>query len=208
MTDLEAFTTFLRLMAGRTAIEINLSKLSGDAGVTHPTIRSWLSVLEASFICVRLPAWHRSNRKQAVKAAKVHFVDTGLACYLLGITEPSQLVNHPLRGALFESWVVSEVLKWREHRGLPRRMFHVRGSKGLEVDLVVEEGNRLTAVEVKSGATVAGDFFASLARFGAGLSSRNYPGEFDARVVYGGATSQDRVVARVVPWNRIHETRW
>ena len=208
VSDLEAFSTFLKLMAGRTANELNLSSLCGDAGVTHPTLRAWLSVLETSFLCVRLPAWHRSYRKQAIKAAKVHFLDTGLACYLLGITEPRQLVTHPLRGALFESWVVSEVLKWRLHRGLPRRMFHLRHAKGLEVDLVIEEGNRLTATEVKSASTVATEFFTSLGHLGSDVSSSDGHLEFDARVVYGGDNAQQRDAAEVIPWHQIHDRHW
>ncbi len=208
VADLETFTTFLKLMAGRTANEMNLSNLCGDAGVTHPTLRAWLSVLETSFLCVRLPAWFRSYRKQAIKAAKVHFLDTGLACYLLGITGPRQLVNHPLRGALFESWVVSEVLKWRLHRGLPQRMFHLRHAKGLEIDLVIEEGSRLTATEVKSAATVATDFFKSLSRLRSDVSCSDDYLDLDARVVYGGDTGQQRETATVIPWNRIHDSSW
>ena len=208
VTDLEAFTTFLKLVAGRTASELRLSTLGSDAGVTHPTVRSWLSVLEASFLCVRLPAWHRSHRKQVVKSPKIHFVDSGLACHLLGITEPRQLRHHPLRGALFESWVVSEVLKWRLHRGLPERMFHLRETRGAEVDLLVEEGDRLTAVEVKSGATIAPDFFRSLQRLRDEVSSHEPHLRFDPRVVYGGEAAQHRSAATVIPWRELHEHPW
>lgn len=208
VTDLEAFTTFLRLVAARTANELNLSTLGGDAGVTHPTARSWLSVLEASFICVRLPAWTRSPRKQLTRSPKVHFVDTGLACYLLGITDPAQLRRHPLRGALFESWVVSEVLKSRVHRGLPERMFHYRETKGLEVDLLIEEGDRLTAVEAKSAATVAADFFRPLERLGAAVEARSTHLDFDALVVYGGDTGQSRRGLTVIPWHQIQNHSW
>ena len=208
VADLEAFTTFLRLTGGRTANELNLSSLGGDAGVTHPTVRAWLSVLETSFICVRLPAWHRSFRKQVVKSAKIHFLDTGLACYLLGITEPRQLKHHPLRGALFESWVVSEVMKWRAHRGLPQRMFHLRHAKGLEIDLIVEEGSRVMAVEVKSASTVARDFFTSLKRVGDDIAARDPHVEFDARIIYGGDATQRRGDATVIPWNRLHDHQW
>jgi predicted AAA+ superfamily ATPase len=208
VTDLEAFTTFLRLVAGRTANELNLSTLGGDAGITHPTARAWLSVLETSFICMRLPAWHRSQRKQAVKSPKIHFLDTGLACHLLGITEPDQLRYHPLRGALFESWVVSEVLKSRLHRGLPERMFHLRDAKRMEVDLIVEEGDRLTAVEVKSAATVAADFFTPLRRLGADVEVRQPHLTFDPRVVYGGDAGQQRGEATIIPWRQMHEHPW
>lgn len=208
VADLEAFTTFVQLVAGRTACELRTSTLGGDAGVSHPTVRSWLSVLEASFVCVRLPAWHKSHRKQVVKSPKIHFLDSGLACHLLGITAPGQLVHHPLRGALFESWVVSEVLKWRLHRGLPQRMFHLRETRGAEVDLLVEEGSRLTAVEVKSGATIGSDFFAALERLGEEVSVRDRHLTYDPRLVYGGDAAQRRSAATVIPWREIHEHEW
>lgn len=208
VTDLEAFTTFLELVAGRTACELRLSSLGGDAGVTHPTARSWLSVLEASFVTLRLPAWHRSPRKRVVKSPKIHLLDTGLACHLLGITEPRQLPRHPLRGALFESWVVSEVLKSRLHRGLPQRMFHLRETRGAEVDLLVEEGDRLTAVEVKSGATIAPDFFKALRRLGDDVESSQPHLRFEPRIVYGGETAQHRKAATVIPWRELQEHDW
>lgn len=208
VTDLEAFGTFLELTAGRTATELNLSTLGNDVGITHPTVRSWLSVLEASFLCMRLPAWHRSARKRRVKAPKLHFMDTGLVCHLLGIIEPEQLRRHPLRGALFESWVASEVTKWRLHRGLPPRMFHYRETRGLEVDLLVEEGERLVAVEAKSAATVAGGFLKPLGRFCTEIRDRQPHLECEARLVYGGATAQQRSTAAIVPWDRIQEHTW
>jgi predicted AAA+ superfamily ATPase len=208
ITDLEAFTTFIRLVAGRTANELNLSTLGGDAGITHPTVRAWLSVLETSFLCLRLPAWRRNLRKQTVKSPKIHFVDTGLACHLLGITAPEQLRYHPLRGALFESWVVSEILKSRLHRGLPERMFHMRETRGFEVDLLIEEGDRLIGVEMKSAATVAPDFFMALQRLDADLGMRQPHLTFDARIVYGGNTSQRRSNATVIPWHQLHQHSW
>jgi predicted AAA+ superfamily ATPase len=208
VTDLEAFATFLELAAGRTGGELNLSRLAGDAGVTHPTVRAWLSVLEASFLTLRLPAWHHSPRKQVVKTPKLHFLDTGLACHLLGIMEPGQLLRHPLRGALFESWVVSEVYKWRLHRGLPARMFHYRESRGVEIDLLVTSGDRLLAVEAKSGATVAGDFFTSLLRFTAEAEERDPHLAHEARLVYGGDVGQRRSRATLIPWHALHEHAW
>jgi predicted AAA+ superfamily ATPase len=100
--DLEPLHTFMRLLAGRTAQELNLSSLGADAGVSHNTARSWLSVLEASFLVFRLPAWSRSPRKRLVKTPKIHWMDTGLVCHLLGIRNPDDLKTHPLRGSIFE----------------------------------------------------------------------------------------------------------
>jgi uncharacterized protein len=206
--DLDAFTTFLRLTAGRTAQEENLSTLGADAGVAHPTVRSWLSVLEASYVVFRLPRWHRNLRKRAVKAARLHLLDSGLACHLLGIRSPEQLRVHPLRGAVFESWVASEVLKARLHRGLPADLFHLREDRGLELDLVAEGAGKVIGVEVKSGATVASGFFTHLLEFGARLADHHPHLVAELRLVYGGAEEQTRHGVRVLPWSAIQEVEW
>jgi predicted AAA+ superfamily ATPase len=205
--DLEAFTAFLRHCAGRSAQEVNLSALGGDVGVSHNTARAWLSVLEATFLCHRIPAWHRNLRKQLVKAPKLHFVDSGLLCHLLGIATPEQLRHHPLRGAIFESWVAAEVFKARAHKGLAASMFHFRDAKGLEVDLVVEASRELLLVEAKSGATLGGDFFAPLQRL-AELAAGDEPKPIAQRVVFGGDRGQRRGSARAVPWSSIQSVDW
>jgi len=206
ITELSSFATFLKLCAARTGQEINLSALGGDAGVTHNTARAWLSVLEASFLCFRLPAWHVNVTKQAVKAGKLHFFDVGLACHLLGILEPDQLRHHPLRGALFESWVASEVYKSRVHRGLEPRLFHYRDARRLEVDLLVDLGAEALLVEAKSAQTIARDFFDSLAKLSDLLAARNLrPRCF---VIYGGTSGQSRRQAEVVPWEKIASGPW
>lgn len=195
--DLLSFTDFLRLSAGRSAQEINLSTLGGDAGVSHNTARQWLSVLEAGYLIQRLPAWHTYLRKQIVKAPKLHFIDTGLACQLLDIREPEQLRHHPLRGALFESWVAAEVLKRQVHAGLTPRLYHYRESRGLEVDLLLEAGGQRYAIEAKSSATLAPEFFAPLERLSGVLP------DIRAGVVYGGNTVHRRDPLIAVPWNQM-----
>lgn len=204
VTDLVTFTSFLRLAAGRSAQEVNLSNLGSDVGVTHPTVRAWLSVLETSFVVFRLPAWRRNVRKRVVKAAKLHFVDTGLACHLLGIRNADQLRAHPLRGAIFETWVASEILKARLHRRLRADLFHLRETRGAELDLVVE-GPRPIGVEVKSAATVAPDFLDGLR---AVLASGGAAGEMDARLLYGGARRERRGEIDVIPWAEIQSVDW
>lgn len=207
ISDLETFTRFVRLCAGRTAQELNLSALGADAGVSHNTARAWLGVLEASFVVFRVAAWHRNIRKQLVRSPKLHFVDSGLACHLLGIGDARQLRFHPLRGALFESWVASEVLKQRLHSGRPANLFHFRESRGVEVDLIVEDGPVRFAAEAKAGQTVAVDFFSSLKRFSA-LIPPGDPARTLARVVYGGEQSQERGEAKVVSWRQVADERW
>ena len=108
-----------------------------------------------------------------MKSAKLHFVDTGVAAYLLGIREPDQLRTHPLRGALFESWVASELVKQAAHGGLRRDLFHYRDTNGLEVDLVSVSGREVLLTEVKSGATVASDFTHAIERLADGLRTRD-----------------------------------
>jgi predicted AAA+ superfamily ATPase len=200
VSDLQVFSGFLKLCAGRTAQEINLSKLGSDAGVSHNTARSWLSVMETSYIIHRLPAWHTNIRKQVVKAPKLHFFDSGLVCYLLGIREPEQLYFHPLRGAIFESWVVSEIYKVCVHSGLQPRLFHYREARGPEIDLLIEQGQDLAAVEIKSGTTLNKDYFYNINKFSDSIKYTNRRHTVRSHVVFGGEDSQQRLNAQVLSW--------
>jgi len=203
--DLQTFTSFLKLCSGRTAQEINLSKIGNDAGISHNTVRSWLSVLETSYIIHRLPSWHTNIRKQIVKSPKLHFFDSGLACYLLGIREPDQLYHHPLRGAIFESWVISEIFKASVHSGVQPRIFHYRETRGIEIDMLIEQPEGMDVVEIKSGATVSGDFFKNLERFSDRLKSTNKKHSLQKYVIYGGDNTQKRSKAQVLSWRDVHQ---
>ncbi|HVS00744.1 MAG TPA: ATP-binding protein [Thermoanaerobaculia bacterium] len=206
--DLLTFQTFLRLCAGRVAQLVNLSGLAADAGVTHNTARSWLSVLEAGYIAWRLPPFHANVSKRLVKTPKLHALDSGLVCYLLGIRSPDQLRDHPLRGAIFETWVASEILKSQVHHGLSPSLSFFRDRKGAEVDVVIEEGLSLLAVETKSGQTIAQDFFTGLESFRTLMAASNPPRQPRSLVVYGGAETQRRSVAEVVSWSDLDRCRW
>jgi predicted AAA+ superfamily ATPase len=195
--DLSAFATFLRLCAGRTATELNLSDLGRDAGVSHNTARSWLSVLETGWILARLPSWHRNVAKQQIKAHKLVFLDSGLACWLLGVRDPGQLAVHPLRGAVFESWVASEILKWRFARGLPAALLHYRETRGVALDLLVDGSPRI-AVEAKSGATLAGDWLDHLVRWDDGRRV----------LVHGGEAQGHERDVELVPWHTVPSVDW
>lgn len=198
--DLAAFRTFVELCAGRTAQERNLDDLASDTGIARATARTWLSVLEATFLTLRLPAWSSNARKRAVKAPKLHLADTGLACHLLGITAPEQLRRHPLRGPLFESWVATEFQKARANQGMEIGLSHYRETRGAEVDLVVSGADGTMLVEVKSGATVSRDWFGPLRD----LLEREWGGSPpSATIVYGGEQAQRRHQVRVVPWRAV-----
>ncbi len=208
VTDLTSYQTFLRLAAGRTAQLLNLSSLGGDVGVSHNTARSWLSVLETTYIAHRLPPFHASWVKRHVKAPKLLFWDTGLACYLLGIRSPEQLRVHPLRGALFETWVAAEVCKARLHRGQPTATSFYRDRRGLEVDLLVERGMELIAVESKSGETIPSDAFAHVSRLRSQVPVGREVQTMVSMVVYGGILEQQRSAGLILPWSEVPAFRW
>jgi len=197
--DLTLFSRFMALCAGSVGQTLNASRLGSDCGLNHGTVRQWLSVMEASFILFRLPPHHRNFRKRVVKSPKLYFFDTGLAARLLGIERPEQLNTHPLRGALFENFVVSELLKGRHHRGKPANLFFWRDNLGLEVDVLAESGGRLHPVEIKSGATLADDWFRSLERWMA-LAGK---AAASPRLVYGGDEAWKRGGVEIVPWRSV-----
>lgn len=200
--DLLTFQSFLGLAAGRAAQLLSLAGLGSDAGVTQPTARKWLSVLEATFVARRVAPMHVNVRKRLVKTPKLFFLDSGLHCHLLGIRSAAELAVHPLRGAIFENWVVAELIKWHRHRGLPGRMMFYRDRAGLEVDVVLEAGPVTHAIEIKSASTVAGDFFDNLEKFN---SIR--PGTRPV-VVYGGSRREERKAGLVLPWSQLHREAW
>ncbi len=206
--DLAAFQTYLRLCAGRVGQVVNLSSLGADAGVSHVTARSWLSVLEAGYVAWRLRPFHTNVSKRLIKTPKLHFLDPGLVCYLLGIRSAEQLRAHPLRGSVFETWVASEILKSRAHRGLPPGLSFFRDRKGMEVDVLVDLARELLAVEAKSGQTVAGDFLDGLRTFASIAASSKPRRKVRGFVVYGGTEPQRRSAGTVVPWSRLDRCEW
>jgi uncharacterized protein len=195
--DIEAFSLFLRLCAGRSGQLTNLAALAADSGVSHATARRWLSILDASFLVVLLRPHHENFNKRLVKSPKLYFLDTGLLCYLLRIRSPDDLRIHAARGAVFETWVVSELLKNYYNRGAEPDAYFWRDSAGHEVDLVLEDGSRLIAVEIKSGETIAEDFFKSIRYW------RKLPGQAEcpAALVYGGESSMFRNNVAVYCWD-------
>jgi len=206
--DIIAFQNYLRLCAGRVAQVVNLSSLGADAGVTHSTAKAWLSVLEAGYVAWRLPPFHSNISKRLIKTPKLLFLDSGLVCYLLGIRSAAQLMDHPLRGAVFETWVAAEILKSRMHRGLAPALCYFRDRKGTEVDVLVELGRSWLAVDTKSAQTVAEDFFSGLRAFDAVLEASTPRRSVQGIVVYGGALAQSRSVAEVVPWRDVDRRTW
>jgi len=194
--DLETFGRFLRLCAGRSGQLLSLSALAGDAGISHTTARRWLSALEASFLVFLLRPHHRNFNKRLVKSPKLYFLDSGLLCYLLRIRSPDDLRIHAARGAVFESWVVSEIVKNYVHRGQEPDAYFWRDSSAHEVDLVIERGEGLLPVEAKSGETFASDFLDGILYWRALSGKKDAP----AALVYGGEASYLREGVVVMSW--------
>lgn len=199
--DLGTFQRFVRMCAARTGQILNLSSLAGDCGITHNTAKAWISVLEASYIVHLLPPHHKNFNKRLIKSPKLYFYDSGLATWLLGIQTPEQLATHSARGQLFETWVVSELLKYRFNHALKSNLYFWRDNKGQEVDVLIEQANKLLPVEIKSGQTMADDFLDGLKRFWS-MAGRSAGQGF---LVYGGSESQTRKNASILPWKKIHE---
>lgn len=163
--DLAQFQKFIRLCAGRIGQLVNLNSLSSDTGVSVPTIKEWISILEASFIVFRLQPYFKNFGKRLIKSAKLYFTDVGLATYLLGIENITQLARDPLRGNLVENLVILELMKARINKGLEPHLYFFRDAHEHEVDLVFQSGSELVPIEIKSSETFNSDFLKNLCFF-------------------------------------------
>ncbi len=197
--DLNTFQRFIRMCAARTGQMLNLSGLANDCGITHNTARAWISILEASYVIFLLRPHHRNFNKRLVKTPKLYFYDTGLAAWLLGIQDPDQLSLHPMRSALFESLVVSELQKGRYNRGMASNLYFWRDSSGNEVDLIVEQGKLLMPIEIKSGQTITQDYFTGLRKW---LSIAQKESDHPI-LIYSGGEGQQRAGIEVLPWQEL-----
>ena len=203
VSDLATFQRFVEACAHRSGRLLNYSSLAADCGISQPTAKAWLSILEACFLTFRLPAFQDAPGKRLVKASKLYFHDAGLACWLLGIREPGQLRSHPLRGAVFENWVVSEVVKHRANRGHARGLWFYRDRNGAEADLVIEGPKGRTLVDVNVDAAFSAALFGGVERVRRHFQSLPVP---EVGVVYGGEGYRSRSFgAWLVPWWRARE---
>ena len=162
ITDLSAFSRFIKLCAGRCSQILNVMSLAEDAGITRKTAESWLSLLETSYIIFFLKPYYKNFGKRLVKSSKMYFYDTGLVSYLLGLTESTQIETFYMRGALFENMVVSELLKKRIFSGKNEELYFWRDSNGIEIDVLEEDGTELYAYEIKASETMNNTFFSNI----------------------------------------------
>lgn len=196
ITDLAVFQRFLRLCAARIGQVLNMSALALDCGISHNTVKEWLSLLETSYIIFLLKPHHQNFNKRLTKMPKLYFFDPGLACFLLGIENHGQLDTHYLRGGLFESMIVSEFFKYRLNHGREPNCYFWRDKTGHEIDCVLETGGNIIPVEIKSGETVKTSFFDGL-KYWNKLSGQN-PSQ--SVLIYGGEREEKRSNGLVLGW--------
>lgn len=200
LRNLRTFSIFLRLAAGRTGQVLNVSSLAADVGISPKVASDWLSLLEASYVVTLLEPWHANLNKRLVKAPKLYFNDVGLACNLIGISEPGQLTAHPLRGALFETMIVDEFLKRRANVAGHWNVNYYRDSNRNEIDLVIDRAGAVRLYEIKSGATFSPDWTNTMDRL-----SAQFGADVSRTVIYGGDESQSRSGFELKPWKRMGE---
>ena len=197
--NLGQFQTFLKMCASRTGQLINLTSLGADCGISAVTAKQWLSVLETSYIVTLLRPHHSNFGKRLVKTPKIYFLDSGLAAWLMGIRSAETLETHAARGALFESWVVSELYKKRLNTGLPIDLYFWRDNTGNEVDLIVENEKGLQPIEIKSGSTYASDWSQGLKKWQALAKNKS----LEPAILYGGESNFEREGLKVWGWRDV-----
>lgn len=194
--DLSQFHRFVRMCAARSGQLLNLASLGADCGISAVTARKWLSVLETSYLVLRLPPYHRNFGKRLVKTPKLYFLDVALMAWLLGIRDAATIETHAARGALFETWALSELIKQRFNAGQSAELFFWRDNVGHEVDVVLETAQGLQAIEIKSGSTFSSDW-PQAARKWAGLADTP---TLPPLIIYGGAGRYARQDCEVAGW--------
>lgn len=194
--NLSQFRKFIELCAGRIGQLLNKASLASEVGISQSTVEEWISILEATFVCFRLQPWHSNIGKRLVKSPKLFFYDVGLASYLVGINDLSQVARHPLRGNLFENMQINELQKFLFNLNKHNRIYFYRDSHGNEVDLIIQNGDQLIPVEIKSSQTFHSSFSNSLKKLkNIGLNTAN------SAIIMGSDENQDRSEFNVIGWN-------
>lgn len=201
--DLGTFQLFLKMCASRTGQLLDLSSLGNDCGISHNTAKSWLNILEASFIVFFLRPHYKNYNKRLVKTPKLYFYDTGLLCSLLDIHTKDQLLTHYLKGGIFESFVIAELKKRLYHEIKTTNLYFWRDRYGYEIDCILDKGQQSVPIEIKSSKTIAADFFKNL-NYWNELSGNN-PNQ--SYLVFGGDKTQQRSLGKVISWRCLDQIK-
>jgi len=200
ITNLYLFERFVKLCAGRTGQLLNMNSLAVETGIDSKTVASWISVLEASFVVFKLQPHYVNFNKRLVKMPKLYFYDTGLVCSLIGIKNKEQLTLHPLRGNIFENFVISELIKFRYNIAESNNLYFWRDNTGNEIDIICDNAGNLLPIEVKSGKTISDEFLRNIKIW------QKISGQNKAYVIYAGESIQKRSnEISIFPWNKIRD---
>jgi len=199
--NLGTFQRFLKMCAGRAGQILNSSSLANDCGISHSTAFAWLNILEATYIIFRLEPHYKNFSKRLIKSPKLFFYDTGILCFLLGVKSSDEIEAHPFRGAIMENWVAAEIIKTRFNAHKPRDFYFWRDNKGSEIDFIIDRGQKLIPLEIKSGLTIASDSFKNI--FYWSKLAKNYAGK--GYLVYAGKDDQFRTDVNVFGWRSIEK---
>ncbi|MDQ0476753.1 ATP-binding protein [Chryseobacterium sp. MDT2-18] len=194
--DLMTFRRFLRLCAGRAGQILNLSALAKDCGISQPTAKSWLSILEGSFVIFLLEPYYENFNKRIIKSPKLYFYDTGLLCYLLNIPDATKFSENRMMGNIFENFIIADLQKENAHHYSLQNFWFWRDSNGNEVDLISEGKGNLKIAEIKSTKTISDKLFSGLHYF-----SKTFPLKIDEKwLIYGGETSIKKNNIEIISW--------
>ena len=199
--DQMQFMKFIKLCAARVSSIFNASEIAGQLGIDNKTVSHWLSVLQASYLVTLLPPYYENISKRLVKSPKLYFNDPGLACFLLDIESPRQLERDKMRGAIFENYVVMEVIKHRYNRGLLNGVYFYRDSNQNEVDILLKEEGEITAIEVKSSMTYHTSFENTLSKLPGWIKTP----VTNKMVVYTGDFENAVSDIKVINYKHLHE---
>lgn len=202
--NLSLFSTFVKLCAGRIGQIVNLQSLANDAGISSNTAKSWLSILEASYIIHLFQPHHKNFNKRLVKSPKIYFYDTGLACNLLNIENSKQLQTHYLKGGLFENYVVNEFIKKRFNAGKKSNLYFWQSKEKKEIDIIVDNGNKLLPFEVKSSKTRLPDLLANLQYWN---KLNNESNRDTLNLIYGGDEDFKTSNGNFISWRNVNNTK-
>lgn len=197
--NLGTFRQFLEICAGRIGQLVNFTEIGNQIGVSYQTVNKWISILETSFICYTLRPYHKNFNKRIVKSPKLYFYDTGLACTLFNLRSVEELNRHFAKGALFENFILNEVIKNQLNKDLSPKNYFWNAAGSREIDLLMEVGGKLIPAEIKSSRTLNSHFFDSLTYFQA-VANVNPE---DSYLIYGGDENQKRSIANVINWQTL-----
>ncbi len=203
ISDYNLFLKFLKLLAGRSGQILNIQTVADDVGIASKTVESWLSVLETSFIIYRLRPYYKNYNKRIVKHSKLFFYDVGLVCYLLGIKKAEELESYYQFGNLFENFIISDLIKYSYNHGELTDFYFWKDNHNNEIDLLMESGNKIKVIEIKSAQTFREEFLKNMSKF-IKLEKKKKVEQF---LLYGGDENLTYKKTKIIAWDNLKDIK-